>query len=171
MFGRNKRRDAITQGNADAYVALRELALTADPGESGLEPRAGSGVYGGLMDLGHPSGTVTVLGLADGTASLYTTSGGGVIGGGEHPTVQAAVAAWLTALEAAMGDLRPMSEFRLPGVGEVGFVALSTRGHRGGSGNEVRLQARKTALSPLYIAGQGIVTQLRLLEPQEAQLT
>lgn len=162
MFGRNKRREAITQGQADDFVAVRRVALTADPAETGLVPRAGSGVYGGIMDLGLPGGTVTVLGLVDGTTSLYTSSNGDVLGGGDHEDVRAATAAWLVALEGALDELRPMSEFRLPGVGEVGFVALSTHGHRGGSGNEVRLQAGRTSLAPLYAAGQEMITQLRL---------
>ena len=39
------------------------------------------------MDMGTRNATATLVGLADGTTSLYLSTGGAVIGGGEHPQV------------------------------------------------------------------------------------
>lgn len=50
-------------------------------------------VFGVIMDTTFASGTVTLVALADGTASLYASTGGGVIGGGAHERVAVAAPA------------------------------------------------------------------------------
>jgi hypothetical protein len=42
------------------------------------------------METGYPEAAATLVSLADGTASIYFSSGGGVIGGGPHDTIAAA---------------------------------------------------------------------------------
>src|SRR5215471_9567457 len=68
--------------------ALREQLLHATWQEVGVPPR--EGVWGVLMEIGFAKGVATVVGLADGTASLYLTSGGGVLGAGARADVRQA---------------------------------------------------------------------------------
>lgn len=75
----------------EVYAGLRGMVLGLDPKKVGVEPtRELPRVWGIVVDWGMDSGSATFVALADGTASMYTSSGGGVIGAGEHEPVQAA---------------------------------------------------------------------------------
>ena len=70
------------------YLNLRERALNLEPSEVGIHSsEALPHVFGGVMDMAFPNGAATLVALSDGSTSLYTSGGGGVIGGGAHPTV------------------------------------------------------------------------------------
>ena len=83
---------------------------------------AGEGVRLLLMDWIVRNGTATVLAAADGTASVYLSSGGGFIGGGQRfPQIAEAAK---RAVQLANGAL-PLSaktvSYDLPKTGEVYF--------------------------------------------------
>jgi hypothetical protein len=42
-------------------------------------------VFGVLMETGYPEAVMSLPALSDGTASLYFSNGGGIIGAGGHP--------------------------------------------------------------------------------------
>src|ERR1035437_6926854 len=70
---------------ADVYAGLREQILRLDPATAGMSQRPGGPiVWGALMEMGYPNGVATIVALADGTTSMYTSTGGGIIGGGAH---------------------------------------------------------------------------------------
>ena len=66
------------------------------------------------MEMAFPEGAATLVSLADGTTSMYTSTGGGVIGGGAHDAVVQAGRAFLLelerrvirVLEGSLGELR-----------------------------------------------------------------
>ena len=49
------------------------------------------GVRGLVVDVPASGGAVALVALADGTASMYTSAGGGIVGAGLEPQVAAAV--------------------------------------------------------------------------------
>jgi hypothetical protein len=68
---------------AEIYIDLRTNAFGVDPAAIGLAPTGRlDRVYGVILDLGYPEGPATLVGFSDGTTSLYTSSGWGIIGGG-----------------------------------------------------------------------------------------
>lgn len=71
-----------------ADPGLRELAISGSEDELGFEftPEP----WAVILETGFPEGSYTLVALADGSASLYFSSGGGIIGAGEHPTVATA---------------------------------------------------------------------------------
>src|SRR5260221_10737211 len=85
--------ERISQGGAMDYVLaepykhLRAQALQLNAAEVGSADPA----FGVLMETGYPEAVVSLLALADGTASLYFSNGGGIIGSGqrEGPAVAA----------------------------------------------------------------------------------
>jgi hypothetical protein len=115
------------------------------------------------MESGFPSATATLFTLADGTTSLYLSSGGGVIGGQGHETVRQANAAFLDAANRVRGELRLTTEFPVPAVGQMIFCALTDAGILTWGGPDVELGAGRHPLSPLFVAGHGVLTQLRLV--------
>jgi hypothetical protein len=79
-------RGSARQG-VKAYQHLRSQALSVERASLRItEPSPATSVWGLLMEMGVPNGSATLLALADGTASLDYSSGGGVLGGHSHET-------------------------------------------------------------------------------------
>jgi hypothetical protein len=118
------------------------------------------------MEMGFPDGAATIVSLADGTTSLYTSEGGGVIGGGEHAPVAAASSRFLAEAEATETGLSPAEsvDVHLPPAGIVSFVVLGYSGTRIGAADEQELASMQHPLSRLYAAGQDVITALREAE-------
>jgi hypothetical protein len=161
--------DAETRATAakrrDVYRELRGRALHADPGEVGLRPTGSlPRVYGVLMDTGYPEGCATLLALADGTASLYLSSGGGFIGGGEHPQVAAAGRRFVQAAEQNLDRIPLARNATLPPVGRVVLRVLAYGGDHAFEASEDDLGEERHELSPLFYAGQDVITAIREIE-------
>jgi hypothetical protein len=84
MFWQRSRRGSESPGNP--YHGLRLQLLNTDPVSVGITPLARAASCRAAIEMAYPNGTATVFGLADCTTSMYTSTGGGVIGGG--PTSQ-----------------------------------------------------------------------------------
>ena len=149
--------------------ALRDQLLRSSWAELGIRPRP-SGVWGVLMELGFAKGVATVVGLADGTASLYLTSGGGVLGAGARESVRRAAMALCDAAASALAKASPAATvpgaspahpYPQPAAGHVRFYLLTVAGLRVADGEEAKLRGGKDPLSPLYDSGQGVITALR----------
>ncbi len=116
-----------------------------------------------LMETGYPEGVATLVGVVDGSASLYFSNGGGVIGAGHHAEVARATRRWL---ESATDILERLAAWdddpRLPGEGLTQFVAVTPDGLRGAVAPEEELGEERHELSPLFHAGHDVITQIRL---------
>jgi hypothetical protein len=146
------------------YSGLRHQALTTKRDAAGIPaPPADAPVWGILMESGFPNATATLLALADGTTSLYLSSGGGVIGGQGHAQVLAANAVFLRAANLLRQQLEPTQSFPIPENGHAIFYALTDAGVLTGGGPESELGPGQHKLSALFHAGHGVITQLRLL--------
>ncbi len=67
------------------------MAFTTTPEQLGLSmPTDKTSVYGVAMDWEMGSATATTTAYQTGDASLYLSSGGGVIGGGQHQKINSA---------------------------------------------------------------------------------
>ena len=149
---------------AGIYTSLRTSVLHVRPDEVGLAPSVElPHVWGVVTDIGHPGGVATVVALADGTTSLYLSTGGGTIGGGGHAAVVAATMALLNAAQRRLADLPPTSDEALPAVGRVVLRALTYDGQRAVEAGEEELHGQHP-LSDLYRAVHAVITELRLIE-------
>lgn len=154
---------------ADASTGLRAQVLELEPAEVGLKPTEElPNVWGGLMEMAYPEGAATIISLADGTTSMYTSTGGGVIGGGAHDSVVQAGRGFLVELERRLGELEEDGDPVLPDPGIVAFRALTYSGRRARTANEGELANGDHALSSLYAAGQDVITALREIEEARA---
>ena len=148
---------------------LRGRILHADPNELGFWGSSGREVWGAVMDMAFPGGVASLVSLEDGTTSLYTSTGGGVIGGGAHPPVVEATHAFLDAVAVYAPQFAPADSDEFPDVGHVRFHALSFEGRRGADADESELQARAHDLWPLYYSGHQVITALRLATQGDSQ--
>jgi hypothetical protein len=140
------------------YADLRDAFLTmgADVVDAPLR--------GAMIEFGVPGGSVSVVCAADGATSMYTSVGGGMIGAGEQEPVRRANAVFLAAVSEHLDRLSPVTEVPPPTAGEVDIVAVTAGGLRLLRGPEAELADDSSAAWPLFLAGQGVVTELRLLD-------
>jgi len=73
---------------AEIYSDLRNQVLRLNADEAGLTGTSESTVLAALMEIGYPEGIATVVAVADGSASLYLSSGGCTVGAGAYESVQ-----------------------------------------------------------------------------------
>jgi hypothetical protein len=144
------------------YPGLRENALL----RIRLKNLQENSLHSVLVDWHAGNGTATVLAAADGTASIYLSSGGGFLGGGQrHPQIREAA---ILAVHIATG-LSPKFEFTektaLPQEGEVYFYLTTNQGLRLAIGKDSALRAGTDPLLALWVTMQQIVTFYRLTSP------
>jgi hypothetical protein len=152
------------------YQGLRAQILGLDPAEAGLGQGPGRpAVWGALMDMGYPRGTATLVALADGTTSLYTSTGGGIIGGGFHRAVAAATGSFLADLERHLPLLKPDADPALPAAGQVIIRALTYGRRLAAQAPEDDLGHGRHPLSPVFHAAHRVITELRLIDETSAQ--
>ena len=156
------------QSPADTMKELRDRVFALSPGEIGVSPSEEfPNAWGVVMELGYPQATVTLLALAEGTTSLYFSTGGGVIGSGKHETVRKASKAFIAAAGAYHGKLPAVTSFPCPDAGRVRFYILTFSGVLSSEADEKILAMGKHEMSPLYMAGQDVLTQMRLASEKE----
>jgi hypothetical protein len=115
------------------------------------------------MDMGLADGTATLLSMSDGTASLYLSTGGGIIGGGGHESVRCVAAAFVRLAGRQQAHMEITEEFPLPSAGRIAFYVLTDSGVFTGEADEATLVEKTHTFSPLFYAGHDVLTQLRLI--------
>lgn len=144
---------------AKGTAELRARLLRGTASDFSIQPLAG--VWGVLMETGYPGAAATLVALGDGTASLYFSSGGGVIGGGPHPPINAAARRLVEIAARHVSKLSPTREFPLPATGDVRFYVLTTNGVFQGGAREEILGAGAHSFSEMFFAGHDVITGLR----------
>lgn len=149
----------------EVYQGLRAQILGLEPAEAGLQQGPTHPiVWGALMETAYPRGTATLVSLADGTTSLYLSTGGGIIGGGFHQAVANATRSFLEGLERHLPMLQPDPDAALPAAGLVRIHALTYTGRLFADASEDDLGYGRHHLSPVFHAAQRVITELRLID-------
>ena len=148
------------------YVGLRNLMLHSTREKGGIPPASKpTDPYGVLMDWGVDAGTATVVAMADGTASVYLSSGGGFLGGGQsHESIRAAAK---KTVELA-GEVQPIMQlttmYPLPQRGRVTFYVLTDAGVFTATASDQEMATHKSPLYKLGDSAQTIITEYRLMQ-------
>jgi hypothetical protein len=148
----------------EAYLGLRSMVFAVDPDTLTFRPDAHvHGAWCSVIDFGRPDGTATLACIADGTVSLYTSSGGGVLGAGGHDAVWDAAGRLLEAAGGAVQFLRVVDEPPpLPAASRVRLSVRTFDGLLSEEAAEEALERGRHVLSPLYAAAQDVLTEVRL---------
>jgi hypothetical protein len=166
MFWRRRPDKAKRAGSgAEVFNDLRSRLLTLDPSSIGVAPGADlPRVFGVVMDMSYPNGSATLVAIADRTTSLYTSSGGGVIGGGYHEPVAQANRRLLMVAEAHLEHFERRDPAGLPAVGRVQITALTYSGRLSLDAPEDDLGHRGHPAAPVFHAAHDVITALREVE-------
>lgn len=142
------------------------MALSTDPATLGLT-QGGREVWGFVMDTGMPEGWYTVVALADGTASLYTSAAFGVIGAGTHESVAAAREVLLAASNDSLDLFDADRDASPPAPGVVVMRALTFDGRRAVIASEEELGNGGHPASSVFYAAHAVITAIRHVTPPE----
>ena len=168
MFGRRNKRTDRDQPKptsaAEVYLGLRSQVLNLDPATVGITSSGHRSTWGCLMETGYPNGAATLVCLSDGTTSLYTSSGGGIIGGGAHKAVAEQTAKLLQAVDEHLTEMSGAEDQHLPEEGQTIIRALTVHGQRSFEAAEVELGAGGSVMSPVFYAAHDVMAQLRLID-------
>lgn len=144
---------------AQAMKGLRDRLLTSSAKDVGLSGKdAEAKVWGALMEVAFPSGVSTVVSIRDGTASLYTSTGGGVLGGF---SARDEAKRFVAEAEKHLAEMKPTKSFPYPEVGRFKFYVLTRDGVYTADADEKELVGGQHALSPLFVAANDVLTGLR----------
>ena len=148
----------------DVYRGLRSEALSWKPSDIGLIPTGDA--YGVVMDWGRPGGIATVTSFNSGDASLYLSTGGGVLGGVAHEPVRKAALSFVAEAAKRIPWMSPASEFPLPKIGWAYFHVLTGRGV---FSTLVRVEPVERNYEPVWQAAQLVIAALRESLPGDAK--
>jgi hypothetical protein len=154
-FRKSKRPDP-----AAASRELRQQALSVKASDLGLSP-GGSKVWGVIMETAFPEAVVTLVSFAEGTTSLYFSSGGGTIGAGEHAAVRSASQELLQIANDHLATFSPAREFPLPTEGRVRFYVHTFDGVLTAERDEEELGEERDPLSPVFHAAHAVIAAVR----------
>jgi hypothetical protein len=96
----------------------------------GDRPPDHGNVLGAVVDIPAEGGMASVVAMADGSASMYTTTGGGVIGGGTHEAVKSAVHVLLVRIEGLIESFPEDERVDLPPTDMVQITVMTPSGRR-----------------------------------------
>ena len=155
---------AATEPNP-MYLSLREMALTIEASEIGVEPEALDQPYVAMFEMDFDGTPVTIAAFATGEASIYLGNGGGILGTAqESEAVAAAARRFVAGSEAYLDQLRPTETYPRPASGQTTFYLVTENGVYGGSASTDALADQQHDLSGLFYLGQDVITEIRLHE-------
>lgn len=149
---------------ATMYLTMRRRVLESRPDEIGLAGVAGlEQTWAAVMEMGMDRGaTVTVVSFIEGSASIYTSTGGGFIGGGSKPAIRDAAVAFVNVGREVQPTLSASDDVALPRTGETVFYIRKGNQRYRASTSTADLESGPHALAPLWAAAQNVITQYRL---------
>jgi hypothetical protein len=158
-----------TKNSAQAMRDLRVAFLSSPASSMGFQPtKEFPRVFGAAMDWPIGEHTATIVTALDGSASLYTTATFGVIGGSvAHESVRAAAQRFVKAAQSHHDEAALTSNYAYPSKGKVRFYLRTFEGARLIETESASVYSTAGKYSPLFRAGQAVVTELRKVAEQK----
>ena len=156
----------------EIYQGLRRNVLTLTPAQIGFIPKPGDpAAWGVVTDLGSENGWVTLVSLAEGTTSMYTSAGGGILGAGEDKsgTSAGASAGLVMVAEKYFRQMQRTTEFPLPAAPNVRFYVLTVDGIYTTEFKQLTPADTSHPFFELYAYAQNVVTELRTFSEKQKQ--
>src|SRR5262247_3569279 len=150
------------QDSAQAMRDLRIAFLSSSAATHGFKPtKENPRVFGVAMDWPIDDTTATIVSALNGSASLYTTSTFGIIGGVSHESVRLAAQRFVRTAEAYHDAAVPTASYPYPSKGKVRFYLRTFRDVRVIEADAATVTSASGRFSGLFRAGQAVLTELR----------
>jgi hypothetical protein len=149
--------------NNNPYHDLRNMAFSATLEQLGVQlPSDQTKVYGVIMDWDLPEGTATLVSFLSGDASLYLSSGGGVIGGVGHDNVKQASFAFISKAEKYLSKTTKTDTTPLPNKEGIKFYLLTNKGKFVAQEQMKNIENESSEWLDLFEEGNKLITELRM---------
>ena len=155
----------VNSGNA--YAGLRSMVLEGTRANFGLGPGASpKQPFAVVTDWGDAQGATTIIAVADGSASVYPSSGAASIGGGQsHESIRNAALKTVELASAVQPLMHATTEFPLAPRGQVSFYVVTDSGVFTATASQEDLSGNRSPFSALGAGAQNIVAEYRRLAP------
>ena len=152
----------VHQIKENDFEGLRNMAFTATPEQLGLSlPTDKTVVYGIIMDWEMGGATATTVSYQTGDASLYLSSGGGVIGGGQQQNVNSAARQFVSLAQTFLDKATKTETTPLPTTDQVKFYLLTNNGIFVGQETMKNFENNSSSWLKLFEEGNNVLTELR----------
>ena len=146
----------------EAYNGLRDMALNTTAAQLELNIAADQVlVYGVVMDWDLGEGIATLVSFSTGDASMYLSSGGGVIGGGPHENVSRAAKELVHKGQQYLSKMDPTTTTPQPDKSCVRFYLLTNKGKFYAQEKFANIENKTSAWLPLFEECNKVITELR----------
>lgn len=168
IASQKEKTDGTAVDTMKTYLELRDQIFKTNPQEFKFKrTKENPDAWGVVVDIGTPLGPTTMVSLTDGTTSLYTGNGGGIIGGGGNEDILNATQNLVLASEDFYKNMKKVTDFPLPKVGFINFYILTYNGIYLENADENDLSTGMHRLTRLYHRVQEVLTQLRLADEKK----
>ncbi|RLD24423.1 MAG: hypothetical protein DRI54_06125 [Bacteroidetes bacterium] len=166
--GQNITKTKIHKTKENAYGSLRNMAFSATPEQLRLSlPTDKTVVYGIIMDWGMDGATVTTVSYQTGDASMYLSTGGAFIGGGQHQSVNSAAKQFVNLGQTFLDKTLITEKTPLPETDMVIFYLLTNKGVYFGKEKMKNFENNSSTLLKLFEAGNKVISELRIISEKE----
>jgi len=146
----------------NAYEGLRNMAFTVSPDTLGLTlSKEKTEVYGVIMDWEMGGAIATTIAYMTGDASMYTSTGGGVIGGGQHQNVNSAAKQLIKVAQTYLDKAVKIVTTPLPQTDNVKFYLLTNKGIYVGQEAMSNFENNSSKWLGLFEQANIVLTELR----------
>jgi len=146
------------------YTELRERALNVAAGELGLATLGETEAFGVVIDIAVEGGSATFTAFRSSDASMYTSVGGGIIGGVGHESVRQAAVELVEKAGETIPDLTLTTDTPLPDPNRVRFYVLTTTGKFVAEETEENFFTAAGPFAELFLAANNLLTELRQID-------
>ena len=151
------------QDPARTSAELRNMVLHMNPDKLGVRPSESTpNIWGVLMEFWMKQTVVTIVSLADGTTSMYFSTGGGILGAGSAPAPSTASRQLIRVAEQFYSVIPEAVACPMPKPGNVRFHLLTFASFRSIELAENEVQNKSHQFFRLYAYGQDVITKIRV---------
>ena len=144
------------------FVELRNKAFKVKPEELGIVlSNEETKVFGIIMDWEMGGATASTISYQTGDASLYLSSGGGVIGGGTHPNVKIEAENFVRMAQSYLEKTLKTENNKLPETNNVNFYLLTNKGLYVGIEKIENFENNSSEWLQLFEQGNRVLSELR----------
>ena len=147
----------------NAFDGLRSMAFSVTHDQLGLLlPPDKTVVFGVIMDWGMDGAIATIVSYQTGDASLYLSSGGAIIGGGQHENVSNAAKQFVSLAQMFLYNANKTQMTTLPITNQVKFYLLTNNGIYVGQDVIKNFENHSSEWLQLFEEGNKVLTEIRL---------
>jgi len=150
------------------FKDLREMSLSVTADQIGIQILDDqTKVFGIVMDWDLGNGIATVVGYESGDASMYLSSGGGVIGGGQHDNVRSVVIPYIKLGQDYLSKTTKTETTPLPDQNCIRFYLLTNNGTYYVQEKMENIEKENSDWLKLFEGANKVLTELRLISEKK----